>query len=45
MLYWKSLLYELKIVRTQIISRHYNDLLVGQYRIEKTQELIMQKYY
>ena len=34
-----------KIVSTKLISRHYDDLLAGQFKINKTQELITQKYY
>ncbi len=35
----------LEIVRTELISRHYNDPLAGHFRIDKTWELIAQKYY
>ncbi len=34
-----------EIVRTELISRHHDDLLAGHFGIDKTQELIAQKYY
>ncbi len=45
MLHYQSLLYIVKIIYFKLISRHHNDLLVGYFNIEKTQELIAQKYY
>ncbi len=34
-----------KIVRTKLISRHHDDPLAGHFGIDKTRELIAQKYY
>ena len=34
-----------KIVYSKLISRHYNDLLAGYFRIDKTKKLIGKKYY
>lgn len=45
MLFFQGLLYLSKIIRTQIINKHHNDLLTDVFKIEKTQELITQKYY
>lgn len=42
---YKGLSYILKIVKTELISRYHNNLLVGYFRINKIQELIDQKYY
>ncbi len=44
-LYYQGLSYMPEIVRTKLISRHYNDPLAGHFGIDKTQELIAQKYY
>lgn len=44
-LYKKDLLYIPKIVRTELINKFYDDLLVGYFGIKKTLELIAQKYY
>ena len=30
-----------EIIRTEIISRHYNDPLVGHFGVEKTRELVV----
>ncbi len=35
----------LEIVKTKLISRHYDDLLANHFGINKTQQLIAQKYY
>ncbi len=45
MLHHQSLPYVPKIVRTELISRHHDDPLAGHFGIDKTQELIAQKYY
>ena len=45
MLHHQSLFYVLKIIRTEFISRHYNDPLAGHFRIEKTPEFFSRKYY
>ncbi len=34
-----------KIVRTELISRNHDDPLAGYFGIDKTRELITQKYY
>ena len=44
-LHHQGLPYIFKIIRTELISRHHNDLLAGYFGIEKTQELIARKYY
>lgn len=45
MLHWENLLYVSKIIKLKLINKHYNDSLEGQFRIEKTCELIARKYY
>ena len=40
-----NLLFVPKQVKTSQISRHYNNQLANYFRIEKTEELIAQKYY
>ncbi len=44
-LHHQGLLYMPKVIRTKLISRHYDNLLVGYFGFEKTQELIAWKYY
>lgn len=34
-----------KIIRTKLISKHHDDLLAGHFGINKSQELIAQKYH
>ena len=34
-----------EIIWTKLISRHHNNLLAGHFYIEKTHELVAQKYY
>ena len=34
-----------EIVKTELINRHHDDLLVGHFGINKTRELIIRKYY
>ena len=34
-----------KIIRTKVIGRHQDDLLAGHFGINKTRELIGQKFY
>ena len=34
-----------EIIRTELISRHHDNLLAGYFGIKKTRELIVQKYY
>ena len=44
-LHHQGLPYVPEIIQTELISRHYNNLLAGQFGIEKTQELVARKYY
>ena len=44
-LHHQDLPYVLKIIRTKLISRHYDDPLAGHFGIEKTRELVARKYY
>ncbi len=44
-LHYEGLPYVPEIVRTKLISRHHNDPLAGHFGIDKTRELIAQKYY
>ena len=44
-LHYQSLLYVHEIIRTELISKHQNDPLVGHFGIEKIRELIARKYY
>ena len=39
-LHQESLAYGLEIVRTEVISKYYNDPLVRYFGIKKTQELV-----
>ena len=34
-----------EIIKTEIINRHHDDPLAGNFRVEKTRELVAQKYY
>ena len=34
-----------KIIRTELISRHHNNLLAGHFGIKKTRKLVAKKYY
>lgn len=43
--YYQDLLYVPKVICSKLISRYYNNPLVGPFQIEKTQELIARKYY
>ncbi len=45
LLYYQGLPYVPKVIRSELISRHYNDILAGHFGIEKTRELIARKYY
>lgn len=40
--YYYRLSYILKIVKTKLITRHYNDRLASQFNIKKTQKLILE---
>ena len=44
-LYHQSLHYVPELIKTEQISRHYDDLLAGHFGIEKTWELVAKKYY
>lgn len=44
-LYYQGLLYVPEIIWSKIISRHYDDLLVGHFVIYKTRELVARKYF
>ena len=44
-LHQQGLLYIPEIIRTKLISRYHNDLLVGHFSIKKTRELVARKYY
>ncbi len=44
-LHYQSLPHMPEIVRIKLINRHQNDLLAGHFGIDKTRELIAQKYY
>ncbi len=44
-LYYQGLPYMPEIVRTKLISRYHNNPLAGYFGINKTRELIAQKYY
>ena len=44
-LHHQGLPYVSEIIRTELISRHHADLLVGHFGIEKTRKLVARKYY
>ncbi len=44
-LHYHDLLYVPKVIRSELISRHYDNLLAGHFGIEKTRKLIARKYY
>ncbi len=44
-LYYQSLPYVPKVIRSELISRHHNDPLAGHFDIEMTHKLIARKYY
>ncbi len=45
MLHYQDLPYILKVICSELISRHHEDPLAGHFDIEKTRELIVGKYY
>ena len=45
LLHYQSFLYLPKVIYSELISRHHNNLFVGYYSIKKTRELISRKYY
>ena len=44
-LQYQKLPYVPEIIRSEVINRHHNDLLSGHFGINKTKELVSQKYY
>ncbi len=44
-LHYQGLSYVPKVIRSELISRYYDDPLAGHFAIEKTRELIARKYY
>ena len=44
-LQYQGLPYVSEIIRSEMISYHHNDLLAGHFGIDKTRELVGQKYY
>ena len=44
-LHHQGLLYVPEIIRTELISRHYDNPLAGHFSIKKTRELVTRKYY
>ncbi len=44
-LHYQGLPYVPKVIHSELISRHHNDLLAGHFGIEKIHELIARKYY
>ncbi len=45
MFHYQGLLYILKVIHSELISRYHNDLFADHFGIEKTQELIVRKYH
>ena len=43
--HYQSLLYIPEIIRTELISRHHDNLLASHFCIKKTLEIVAQKYY
>ena len=44
-LHYQGLLYIPKVIYSKLKNKYHNNLLVGQFGIEKTPELIARKYY
>ena len=44
-LQYQELPYVPEIIRSEVISCHHNDFLAGHFGIDKTRELVGQKYY
>ena len=42
---YQKLRYVPEIIRSKVISRHYDDSLAGHFGIDKTRELVSRKYY
>ncbi len=45
MFHYQGLPYVPKVIRSELINRHYDDPLAGHFSIEKTLKLIARKYY
>lgn len=45
LLQYQGLLYVPEIIRSKVISCHYDDPLVGYFKIEKTRELVSRNYF
>lgn len=45
MLQYQSFLYVLEIIQIELISKLYNNPLIGYFKIKKIRELIVQKSY
>ena len=43
--YYQSLLYFLKVIWSELINKHHNNLLTSYFGIKKTWELIARKYH
>ncbi len=43
--HYQGLPYVLKVIHSELINRHHDDLIAGHFGIEKTWELIAKKYY
>ena len=44
-LHHQGLPYFSEIIRTELISRHHDNLIAGHFSIKKTREFVAQKYY
>ncbi len=42
---WKDIFYVLRVIWTELICRHYDNVLASHFDIKKTRELIVRKYY
>ena len=45
MLYYQSLLYIPKVIRSELINKHHNNPFTNHFYIKNTRELIAKKYY
>ena len=44
-LYYQGLPYVPKVIHSELINRHHDDLLAGHFGIKKTRKLVARKYY
>ena len=44
-LHYQGLPFVPEVIQTEIISRHHDDPLAGHFGVDKTRELVGQKYY